>query len=106
MTHEILSHLPTNQAREEIILSKQIIEQETGGPVLFFAYPNGRREDFTGETKRLVAEAGLQAALTTIEGLNRRGDDLFELKRIGIGSDASMVWFRLAAAGFFDRRRK
>ena len=106
MSHEILSHLPADQAREEIVLSKQIIEQETSGPVLFFAYPNGRREDFTSETKRLVTEAGFHAALTTIEGVNRIGDDLFELKRIGVGSDASIAWFRLAAAGFFDCRRK
>lgn len=105
VNHEILSPLTADAAREEIRLSKQTIEREFGAPVPFFAYPNGRREDFTDETKRLVVEAGFRAALTTIEGLNRIGDDLFELKRIGIGSDSTMMWFRLAVAGFFVRRR-
>jgi peptidoglycan/xylan/chitin deacetylase (PgdA/CDA1 family) len=101
VNHEILSPLAADAAREEISLSKLTIERELSAPVPFFAYPNGRREDFTDETKRLVIEAGFRAALTTIEGLNRVGDDLYELKRIGIGSDSSMIWFRLAVAGFF-----
>lgn len=100
VNHEILSLLGASAAREEINLSKQIIEREVGAPIPFFAYPNGRREDFTDESRRLVIEAGFRAALTTIEGVNRAGDDLFALKRLGIGSDSTMLWFRLAVPGF------
>ncbi|MEW5795007.1 MAG: polysaccharide deacetylase family protein [Candidatus Zixiibacteriota bacterium] len=102
VNHEILSRLPEDQARQEILQSKQAIEHETDSQVTFFAYPNGRREDFTDETKRLVAEAGFRAALTTIEGLNEVGDDLFELKRLGIGSNATPKWFHLKVAGVLD----
>jgi peptidoglycan/xylan/chitin deacetylase (PgdA/CDA1 family) len=101
INHEILSLLPKDEARSEIVDSKEAIEHEFGASISFFAYPNGRREDFTDETRQLVLAAGFKAALTTIDGLNRIGDDLFQLKRIGIGSDSSMMWFRLAVAGCF-----
>ena len=105
INHEILSQLGTDRAREEIAGSRRIIEAETGAEVRFFAYPNGRREDFTEETRQLVIESGYRGAVSTIEGLNKQGNDLYELKRIGIGSDSSMIWFRLALAGFFDTWR-
>ena len=106
VNHEILSHLTPEEAGDEISESRRIIEEETGTAVHFFAYPNGRREDFTDDTKRLVAQAGFRAAVTTIGGLNQPGDDIYELKRVGIGSYSSFKWFRLAASGFFGRLRR
>lgn len=105
VNHDILSQLPTEEARWEIVESKRIIESAVESPVEFFAYPNGLREDFTDETRNLVAAAGYRAALSTIEGVNKQGDDLYGLKRIGIGSDSSMIWYRMALTGFFQHWR-
>ena len=43
--HPILTNIPSEQAREEIVGSKHRIEEEVGGPVLGFAYPNGQASD-------------------------------------------------------------
>ncbi len=103
VSHEILSGLTPEAAAYEISESRKIIEAETKTAIRYFAYPNGRRIDFTDTTKHLVSEAGFRAALTTIEGVNQPGDDIYELKRVGIGSDSSLMWFKLAVSGFFDR---
>jgi peptidoglycan/xylan/chitin deacetylase (PgdA/CDA1 family) len=100
--HEILANLGPDEARDEITGSKRIIEEKTGRPVRYFAYPNGRREDFRTETERIVSESGFGAAMTTIEGFNCKGDDLYELKRQGVGSDTGMLWFRMAVTGTID----
>jgi peptidoglycan/xylan/chitin deacetylase (PgdA/CDA1 family) len=100
--HEILVNLSPQEAHDEIAGSKKIIEEKTGRPVEYFAYPNGRREDFGVEAVRIVSESGFRAALTTMEGFNHRGDDLFELKRLGIGCDTGMLWFKMAVTGTID----
>ena len=102
VNHEILSGLSSDAAQKEIVGSKREIEGHTGKPVKYFAYPNGGREDFTSETVKLVAESGFEAAVTTIEGFNDADDNLLELKRIGVGSDTDMLWFKMAVTGTID----
>lgn len=102
VNHEILSKLGMDAARREISESKKTIEEKTGRKVFYFAYPNGRREDYTSETVEFVRESGYKAAVTTMEGLNEVGCNLFELKRIGVGSDIDMLWFKMAVTGTID----
>src|SRR3989338_654665 len=45
-THPILTKMPIEEAKEDIMWSKQIIEEKLGGSVRHFAYPNGRKTDF------------------------------------------------------------
>jgi len=106
VNHEILSTLPADTARREIAESKKIIETTIGSPVVYFAYPNGGREDFTYENARMAGEAGFKAALTAIEAFNDKGDDLFTLRRIGVGSDSDMIWFKMAVTGTIDFLKK
>ncbi len=102
INHEILSNLNRDSARREIAGSKHEIEKKTGMPTRFFAYPNGGAGDYTAETVRIVSECGFHAAVTTVEGFNQRGDDLLELRRIGVGSDTGMLWFKMAVTGTID----
>jgi peptidoglycan/xylan/chitin deacetylase (PgdA/CDA1 family) len=81
VTHPILSRLSTEAAREEIQESKKVIEENLGVPVKTFAYPNGRKEDFTESTKIILKEMGYVCAVTTLFGTNQCGQDLFELRR-------------------------
>jgi peptidoglycan/xylan/chitin deacetylase (PgdA/CDA1 family) len=47
--------------REEIIGSKKLIEQRTGGKCILFAYPGG---GFNPRARELIKEAGYEAAFT------------------------------------------
>jgi peptidoglycan/xylan/chitin deacetylase (PgdA/CDA1 family) len=81
VTHPILSKLSCDQARQEIEGSKAIIEKSLATQVRSFAYPNGKTNDFSDSTKRLLKEAGYICALTTEFGTNEPNQDLFELRR-------------------------
>jgi peptidoglycan/xylan/chitin deacetylase (PgdA/CDA1 family) len=92
VTHPVLSRVSIDEAREEIAVSKVEIERRLGTAVRAFAYPNGRREDFTERTKLLLREAGYTCAVTTIPGTNQarsNGEpcDLMELRRHGAWGD-------------------
>jgi peptidoglycan/xylan/chitin deacetylase (PgdA/CDA1 family) len=105
INHEILSRLEKDKAILEIKGSKDAIEKRIGKKVATFAYPNGTRADFTHETKA-IAQEYFDCALTTIEGLNQTGCNLYEIKRINIGKDLSMIEFKLAVSGVIDFIRK
>jgi peptidoglycan/xylan/chitin deacetylase (PgdA/CDA1 family) len=82
VTHPILSRLPLDEAEAEIVGSKRRIEEEIGGPVNLFAYPVGRRSDYSPDVLDLVARAGFDAALTTTPAANAIGDNPYLLRRI------------------------
>ena len=82
-THPILSRVGPEQLRAEIEGCREQMEQRLGFPVLHFAYPNGRREDYTPEAVELVARAGYRAAVTCVAGGNTPSTSLFELRRVG-----------------------
>lgn len=89
-THSILSHVSIEQAEREIDESKSIVAYQTGQPVRLFAYPNGRQGDFNDQTRALVCQQGIEAAVTLMHGSNapsQPGFDWLSLRRIYIGSD-------------------
>ena len=98
VTHPILSRLPIEEAKGEIETSKRRIEVETGRPANLFAYPVGRRADYSPGVIELIAGAGFHAALTTAAGANVRGNDLFLLRRVKpLGEDVPTFALGLGA---------
>ena len=83
VTHPFLSKLTGERAAWEVAECKRRIEEELQSPVGFFAYPNGREEDFTASSKEILRRAGYHAAVTTIWGMNYRSTDRMELRRGG-----------------------
>lgn len=81
VTHPILSFLSETEAREEIWESKSLMEKMLGIRVKSFAYPSGRRQDFSEATKALLRESGYECAVSMIHGTNFVGTDLFEMRR-------------------------
>jgi peptidoglycan/xylan/chitin deacetylase (PgdA/CDA1 family) len=98
VNHEILSRLPEDVMREEIVGSQTRLETFLGRPVRHFAYPNGTPEDFTEGAAKLVSER-FSCALTTIHGLNDRSTDRYMLKRIPVGRGTDILSFKLSLAG-------
>lgn len=70
LTHPIMTRIPVEQAKHELVESKRLIEQELGKPVETFAYPNGGRADFNPEVIAAAREAGYKLAFTLMPGSN------------------------------------
>jgi peptidoglycan/xylan/chitin deacetylase (PgdA/CDA1 family) len=80
--HPILSRLPEDEARHEIEHNRDLLADWLGEPPRVFAYPNGVPSiDYGQRDRRLVRDAGYEAAVTTGHGVARLGDDEFQLPR-------------------------
>jgi peptidoglycan/xylan/chitin deacetylase (PgdA/CDA1 family) len=62
VTHSALAALPVSEQEYEITRSKADLETMTGRPVTSFAYPFGRRVDYTTDTAAVVRAAGYARA--------------------------------------------
>jgi len=102
VNHEILSKLPRDAARREITASCDVLRGRLGLDRVTFAYPNGARADFDDHCKAVLREAGALCGLSTVEGLCGPGDDLYELKRIGVGSDMTPARFSVMCSGLLS----
>lgn len=78
LTHPLLTHLPREQAREEIGACKRKLEDMFGRAVEHFCYPYG---DWSPAVRDCVAEAGFRTACTTEGGINTPATPPFALKR-------------------------
>ncbi|EHP86990.1 polysaccharide deacetylase [Geobacter metallireducens RCH3] len=88
-THPILSRVPLHEAQDDIRYSKQVLEVQLGGKVRHFAYPNGRKEDFSEDLRSYCKKIGFDTVATVVFGTVDAGADPFSLKRIGV---VSPVW--------------
>jgi len=88
VSHPKLSELSDALATQEIVTSKQVIEERLGEPCNHFAYPYGL---FNDQTCKIVKEAGFKLACSTRSGFNNVARDPFILHRIEVyGNDP--VW--------------
>ncbi len=97
-THPILSRCSPESQREELRRSREVLRERLGKAELF-AYPNGTPDDFTAETKELIADLEYRCAVTTISGLNRAGSDLYALRRVNVGADMRLHHFKQRMIG-------
>jgi peptidoglycan/xylan/chitin deacetylase (PgdA/CDA1 family) len=87
-SHRILTTLSVDEVKQELVQSKNVIEERIGKRVNFFSYPNG---DYNSGVKKLVQEAGYSCAvvITRCEKVTKEFD-LFALRRIGVHEDMSV----------------
>lgn len=76
--HPMLPWLSLERQRDEIVSSKQDLENLLDRRVDGFAYPNGRATD---DAKRIVHEAGFTFACTSLHDVVRPASDLHTLTR-------------------------
>ena len=91
--HAILSHLTLVEQRTEIENSLRAVSNATRRPCDLFAYPNGTRADFTADTKRALADAGVRIAVTTESDAVSRDTDPLEIPRYCVGGDIDLQTF-------------
>jgi peptidoglycan/xylan/chitin deacetylase (PgdA/CDA1 family) len=89
MSHAILRQLPSTERRTQIEASIAAVEKLSRRRCNLFAYPNGQASDYDEECIRIVAAAGIDAAVTAIPGFNNAQTPVLELRRFGVGGDLS-----------------
>jgi peptidoglycan/xylan/chitin deacetylase (PgdA/CDA1 family) len=102
-THAKLTELPAAEAREQIVQSKQELEQAVGCEVRHFCYPYGW---YGAEHAQMVREAGYASATTTHRGRVSPGSDPYTLQRIMVARATNpLQFFMKIATSYEDRRR-
>lgn len=94
MHHPILTRIPLDEVRQEVEGSKARIEAELGEAVLGFAYPNGQLSDLNGPIERIVADSGIRAAFTLLNGPSSLGEvkrNPYAIRRIFISHKHSLA---------------
>jgi peptidoglycan/xylan/chitin deacetylase (PgdA/CDA1 family) len=80
-SHEILTGLALNEAREEINKSKSAIEAKLGGECKMFAYPNG---SWSAEVRNLVAQVRYTQAFINHPGIWKPETDPWVIPRVNV----------------------
>jgi len=100
LRHAIITRVPEVERVEEILGARRACEKALGVRCETFAYANGREGDFDDSTGALLRQMGFSCALTTVQGLNAPGDDVFTLKRIGVGDATTIAELEAGMSGF------
>jgi len=101
-THLILPRIPIEKAEDEIIRSKEILEDKLGLPVEAFAYPLGQPRTFNQKIVSLLKKHGFKFACSTIWGHDNSNTDIFALHRIRIDSCDTLNDFKEKINGNWD----
>jgi peptidoglycan/xylan/chitin deacetylase (PgdA/CDA1 family) len=84
-SHVDLGTADAATARAELEVSSRKLHEQLGRPVRLFAYPFGGRDNLSAGARELVREAGFTCCVSCYGGVNGRGANPFDLKRITIG---------------------
>jgi peptidoglycan/xylan/chitin deacetylase (PgdA/CDA1 family) len=83
MSHPNLAHVSLAELRAEMINSKLALEQELKSTVRHFSYPcPALPPNWSDATVEESRKAGYETAVTTDNGITRRGDDTLRWKRL------------------------
>ncbi|MDB4894497.1 MAG: polysaccharide deacetylase [Firmicutes bacterium] len=97
--HIPLTSMPAAAAKEQVIRSKQQLEQILGEPVQHFCYPHGH---FNATIESFVREAGFRSCCTENSGAVSNASDPLRLLRVGILGTDTQADFRLKVRGAYD----
>ena len=83
ISHPLLTRIPVDQAREEIVNSKTMLREELGVEITKFAYPRGYANS---ELQVMAQEAGYYSARSTLVGyIHESENPYFEQTSVHVG---------------------
>ena len=100
VNHAVLTNLPLEEAKREIIQSKKDIEEKLGQPVTAFSYPNG---NFNPEIVKFMKDGFTCAVTADIPKLITSKDNPYELNRLGTTEDFNK--FKVVFSGLYHDLR-
>jgi peptidoglycan/xylan/chitin deacetylase (PgdA/CDA1 family) len=104
VTHLQLNNLSTKEIENEIKLSKNKIEDETGIMVESFSYPYAfpENKEFGITLRTLLKKCGYTNGVTTKIGTANNGDDTFFQPRLPVNTADDILFFRAKLQGSYD----
>ncbi len=82
-SHRVLSTIDVNAQKDEMVLSKQIIEAHIGRPIHAISYPVGELKYVTAETFSIAESCGYRLGFTANTGFNKwKGMQPYGIKRM------------------------
>lgn len=100
--HRSLGRISSEEAREEAVRSRTLLEQRLGRPVRSLAYPFGTRADYSQTTRAILYQAGYTTAFTSQHGALTPGLDPLELPRVKVEGGEADWMFPLLCRGALD----
>jgi peptidoglycan/xylan/chitin deacetylase (PgdA/CDA1 family) len=94
-SHAILTTIPDDQARQELVGSKKEIESKLGVEISSFCYPGGF---FNSSHEKMVNETGYRSACTADMGI-WRGGNILRIPRVGVLASDSLFIFKTKVMG-------
>lgn len=88
------------QVKDEISKSKEMLESRLAIKNIIFAYPYGKKEDFNDEILESVKKEGYIGCTSAYGGCNGDKIDPFNVLRMGIDSNFTVLAFRARLEGF------
>ena len=99
MSHVWLPSLNEEGIREELAVSKKILERMTQRDITTLSYPLGA---FDERVKKIAEETGYIGAVTTNPGRKYPKNDPYALKRIRISmTSGSLLTFWIETSGYY-----
>jgi poly-beta-1,6-N-acetyl-D-glucosamine N-deacetylase len=96
--HSVLPNCTLERARQEVVESRETLEQQYGLKIYALAYPNGDHSDREVE---LLRAAGYTCGLTMMAGFNDSQTDPFRLRRFALPDDAGLNELIVKASGLW-----
>jgi peptidoglycan/xylan/chitin deacetylase (PgdA/CDA1 family) len=94
--HPCLPTCRDDEAKEEIVSSKKILERDYGLNINTISYPNG---DYSDRDIAISKAAGYKCGITVDYGFNTMGTDLFRLKRLSVNDTNDINELIVKASG-------
>lgn len=101
-SHRSIAKLGADEARDEALRSKELLERCLGVPVRSFAYPFGMRPDESPETARMLTACGYRSVFIAQHGTLKPGADLSRLPRVKVEGGDPLWLFKLLCRGGMD----
>ena len=105
VTHPQLCELGLDLVKQEIVNSKQAIEQQTSVAVESFAYPYAfpqTNASFIRSLRETLVEAGYKNGVCTLLGRANQGSNPFFMERLPVNSSDDLRLFQAKLEGAYD----
>jgi peptidoglycan/xylan/chitin deacetylase (PgdA/CDA1 family) len=107
-SHTILTVLSSEAATEEIQKNKQKVENLIGDIIYFFAYPNGKEEDFNQDIKKILADENYEMAFSLTNQRSLPSKDPLAISRLNVSPSETILSlkFHISGCGRFFKKIK
>ncbi|MDD5617770.1 MAG: polysaccharide deacetylase family protein [Candidatus Omnitrophica bacterium] len=102
MSHVNVSGLSLNKFQEELAEARNIMETQLNASILYFAFPLGKKANYSYEAVEFLRKIGHKCALLVLDKFDKRIKDNFCLNRIPILKNDNFMMFKLKASGIYD----